>query len=128
VARLVGKLANICPDLPSTDLTGTSVFESITGGDSLLAEPKFEESFEFVPYARLVFSANLPPKSQDASPAFFRRWLVAPFEKTFQVGAAGTIPRADLDAMLADPAELSGVLNKALLALAASDPIWLQRS
>ncbi len=119
VARLVGKLANICPDLPSTDLTGTSVFKSITGGDSLLAERKFEESFEFVPYSRLVFSANLPPKSQDASPAFFRRWLVVPFEKTFQAGAAGTIPRAELDAMLADPAELSGVLNKALLALEA---------
>ena len=98
MARLVGKLANICPDLPSTDLTGTSVFKSITGGDSLLAERKFEESFEFVPYARLVFSANLPPKSQDASPAFFRRWLVVPFEKTFQAGAHGTIPRAELDA------------------------------
>lgn len=119
VARLVGKLANICPDLPSNDLTGTSVFKSITGGDSLLAERKFEESFEFVPYSRLVFSANLPPKSQDASPAFFRRWSVVPFEKTFQAGAPGTIPRAELDAMLADPTELSGVLNKVLLALAA---------
>jgi hypothetical protein len=36
----VGKLANICPDFPSTDLAATSVFKSITGGDSLLAELK----------------------------------------------------------------------------------------
>jgi P4 family phage/plasmid primase-like protien len=119
VARLIGKLANICPDLPSTDLTNTSVFKAITGGDALLAEYKFKDSFEFVPYARMVFSANHPPKSQDASPAFFRRWLVVPFERTFADGAPGTIRSDKLDAMLSDPAELSGVLNKALEALAA---------
>lgn len=118
VSRLVGKLANVCPDLPSNDLTSTSVFKAITGGDAMVAERKFEQAFEFVPYARLLFSANFPPKSQDASPAFFRRWLVVPFEKTFAAGAAGTIPRGQLDTMLADPAELSGVLNRALGALA----------
>lgn len=74
---------------------------------------------EFVPYSRLVFSANHPPKSQDASPAFFRRWLVVPFERTFQAGSPDTIPRDQLDARLSDPAELSGVLNKALEALAS---------
>jgi putative DNA primase/helicase len=118
-ARLIGRLANICPDLPSTDLTSTSVFKAITGGDPLMAEYKFQDSFEFLPYARLVFSANHPPKSQDASPAFFRRWLVVPFERTFADGAPDTIPSDKLDAILADPAELSGVLNRALDGLAA---------
>ncbi len=119
VARLVGRLANICPDLPSEDLSSTSIFKAITGGDALLAERKFEESFEFVPFARLIFSANHPPKSQDASSAFFRRWVVVPFERTFHAGDPGTLPRDQLDAMLADPTELSGVLNKALEALKA---------
>jgi P4 family phage/plasmid primase-like protien len=118
-ARLIGRLANICPDLPGTDLTSTSVFKAITGGDPLMAEYKFKDSFEFIPYARLVFSANHPPKSQDASPAFFRRWLVVPFERTFADGAPDTIPSDKLDAMLSDPTELSGVLNKALEALTA---------
>jgi putative DNA primase/helicase len=118
-ARLIGRLANICPDLPTTDLVSTSVFKAITGGDPLMAEYKFKDSFEFIPYARLIFSANHPPKSQDASPAFFRRWLVVPFERTFADGASGTIPRDRLDAMLAAPTELSGVLNKALEAIAA---------
>jgi P4 family phage/plasmid primase-like protien len=118
-ARLIGRLANICPDLPGTDLTGTSVFKAITGGDPLMAEYKFKDSFDFVPYARLVFSANHPPKSQDASPAFFRRWIVVPFERTFADKAPDTIPGDKLDAILSDPAELSGVLNKALIALAA---------
>ncbi len=119
VARLVGKLANICPDLPSNDLSSTSVFKAITGGDVMLAERKFEESFEFVPFARLIFSANHPPKSQDSSPAFFRRWLVIPFERVFQDGEADTTPRELLDKALSDPNELSGVLNKALEALAS---------
>ena len=118
VARLVGRLANICPDLPSTDLDSTSVFKAITGGDPLQAEYKFKDSFEFVPYARLVFSANHLPKSQDASAAFYRRWHVVPFERTFEDGAPDTIPSDKLDAMLSAPAELSGVLNKALEALA----------
>jgi putative DNA primase/helicase len=118
-ARLLGRLANICPDLPSTDLTNTSVFKAITGGDPLMAEFKFKDPFEFVPYARMVFSANHPPKSQDASPAFFRRWLVVPFEHTFPDGAPDTIPSDRLDAMLSNPPELSGVLNKSLEALAA---------
>ncbi len=117
-ARLIGKLASICPDLPSTDLASTSVFKAITGGDALQAEYKFKESFDFIPYARLVFSANHPPKSQDASPAFFRRWLVMAFERTFAEDAPDTIPSDELDAMLANPTELSGVLNKALEAIA----------
>ena len=111
-ARLVGKLANLCSDLPSQHLAGTSVFKGLTGGDVMLAERKFVDSFEFLPFARLIFSANHPPRSADASHAFFRRWLVIPFPCTFE--PAEQTPRHELDARLADPAELSGVLNKAL--------------
>ena len=53
-ARLMGKLANICPDLPSTHLTETSVFKAIVGGDDLHAEYNYAESLEFQPYCRLV--------------------------------------------------------------------------
>jgi P4 family phage/plasmid primase-like protien len=114
-ARLVGKLANICPDLPSTHLTETTVFKAITGGDDLHAEYKYRESFEFRPYCRLVFSANHVPRSGDASHAFFRRWLVVPFERTFE--PSQQVPREVLDARLSDPKELSGVLNRALALL-----------
>jgi P4 family phage/plasmid primase-like protien len=115
-ARLVGRLANICPDLPSEHLAGTSMFKAITGGDIITAEYKYRDSFEFAPFARLVFSANHLPRSGDGSPAFFDRWLVIPFRRTFR-GTAQETPRAELDARLADPDELSGVLNKALAVL-----------
>jgi P4 family phage/plasmid primase-like protien len=114
-SRLVGKLANICPDLPSDHLTSTSTFKAITGGDRITAEYKFRDSFDLLPFARLVFSANHPPRSGDASHAFYRRWLVVPFDRTFE--REEQIPRSILDARLSDPKELSGVLNRALEAL-----------
>jgi len=114
-SRLVGKLANICADLPSEHLESTSMFKALTGGDTMLAERKYGDSFEVTPFARLIFSANHPPRSADASHAFFRRWVVIPFERTFD--GTDAVPRAELDARLSSPGELSGVLNRALAAL-----------
>lgn len=117
-ARLVGKLANICPDLPTAHLSSTSTFKALTGGDVLSAEHKFKDSFEYLPFCKLVFSANRPPHSDDSTHGFFRRWQVVPFVRCFEEGAKDTRTREEMDARLADPAELSGVLNKVLLALA----------
>ena len=116
-ARLVGKLANICPDLPTVALSGTLMFKALTGGDTITGERKFEASFEFRPYSRLVFSANSAPRSDDATHGFFRRWLVIPFTRTFDETDVRTVPRAVLDARLSAPGELSGLLNRALDAL-----------
>jgi putative DNA primase/helicase len=116
-ARLMGKLVNVCPDLPSAYLESTSVFKAIVGGDRIPAEYKFRDGFDFEPFARLLFSANHPPKSGDSSEGFFRRWVVIPFEKTFSHDQAGYVPRDVLLARLTAAAELSGVLNRALDAL-----------
>jgi putative DNA primase/helicase len=117
-ARLLGKLANICADLPTTHLETSSTFKAITGGDEITGEFKFHDSFSFVPFARLLFSANHPPISRDASPAFFDRWIVIAMDQVFR-GTAEEVDRATLDAKLAAPSELSGALNRALDALPA---------
>jgi putative DNA primase/helicase len=117
-ARLYGKLANICADLPSEHLKDTSVFKRITGGDLLTMEEKFRTSFDYVPFARLIFSANRPPFSDDGSEAYFDRWIVVPFQRKLR-GAREEIQRNVIDARLAQPSELSGLLNKALQALPA---------
>lgn len=114
-AGLVGKLANISADLPSEHLAGTSVFKSISGGDALNVERKFGHAFEFTPFCRMIFSANHPPRSPDASHAFFRRWLAIPFDRTF--ADHEQISPETLDASLSTPQELSGLLNRALDAL-----------
>ena len=110
--RLIGKLANICADMPSAHLASTSVFKEITGGDPIPAERKFQGGFEFVPFCRLIFSANHYPESSDSSMAFFRRWVVVPFHRTFEEKERRG--KDELDAELATPSELSGVLNRAL--------------
>ena len=116
VARLQGKLANICPDLPGERLTDSSVFKAITGCDRITGELKYRNSFEFTPFVRLLFSANQLPSSRDASSAYFDRWVILPLENSFR-NTAREIPRSVLDASLADPVELSGALNHALAAL-----------
>ena len=112
-ARLFGKLANVCPDLPTEHLAGTSVFKAITGGDSITGEYKFKDSFDFTPFVRLVFSANSPPLAHDASEGFFDRWLVVPFDRPFR-GEGNEIPSATLDALLSEPSEQSGLLNRVI--------------
>ena len=44
-ARLYGKLANICPDLPGERLASSAMFKSITGCDRITAEIKYRDSF-----------------------------------------------------------------------------------
>jgi P4 family phage/plasmid primase-like protien len=111
-AQLVGKLANVCADLPSTSLQNTSFFKAVVGGDRITVERKNQHPFDVKLYARLVFSANHLPRAADSSHAFFRRWEVLPFLRTFE--AHEQIPRRELDARLSSPKELSGVLNRAL--------------
>jgi putative DNA primase/helicase len=115
-ARLYGKLANICPDLPGEQLTGSAVFKSITGCDRITAEFKYRDSFEFRPFARVLLSANHLPASRDAAKAFFDRWLMVPFPRCFR-GTANELPRRMMDTILSSPGELSGALNRALPAL-----------
>jgi putative DNA primase/helicase len=87
------------------------MFKTLVTGDSITAERKFGQPFTFSNYARLLFSANRLPSSSDRTHAFYRRWLIVPFEQTFTGKAADKQLRAKLQA------ELSGILNRALAGL-----------
>ncbi|MBA2240030.1 MAG: hypothetical protein H0W09_02110 [Solirubrobacterales bacterium] len=112
-AELYGRLVNVYADLDARALQASSTFKAITGGDRILAERKYADAFSFTPYARLLFSANEPPPSPDSSNAFFRRWLILRFEQRFD----GRKADRRLLERLTTPAELSGLLNKAIEAL-----------
>jgi putative DNA primase/helicase len=115
-ADLYGKLANVFADLDARALRSSGEFKAITGGDAVRAERKHRDSFSFVPYARLLFSANQPPPTSDSSQAFFDRWIVVPFHRRIR-GSTGE--DRDILAKLTTQHELSGLLNRALEALAA---------
>ncbi|MFY9488064.1 MAG: phage/plasmid primase, P4 family [Solirubrobacterales bacterium] len=111
VADLYGKLANVCADISSNELSSSARFRAITGGDPIQGEHKFMPSFKFVPYSRLIFSANKFPPIKNPTNALFDRWIVIPFEKRFR----GTENEdRDLLKKLLTPEEMSGVLNYAL--------------
>jgi len=74
------------------------MFKALTGGDVVSGEHKFKDSFEFISSAKLLFSANRPPRSDDATHGFFRRWDVVPFTRCFEPGFQGTANREELDA------------------------------
>jgi P4 family phage/plasmid primase-like protien len=112
VADLYGKYANIAADLPDKPLQYTGTFKMLTGGDMLTAEFKFKQGFPFRNYAKLIFSANKLPETNDDTDAFFRRWLLPVFPNTFSGKNAKS--KAALLAELTTDEELSGLLNKAL--------------
>lgn len=112
-AELVGKVANIYPDLPAQALENSDVFKAIVSGDSIKAERKFGQPFILKPFARLLFSANELPKSKDLTDAFFRRWVIIPFPNKFE----GAQADRDLISRLTTPEALSHLLNRALAGL-----------
>jgi putative DNA primase/helicase len=114
-ADLYGRLANICADISARELNSSSKFKAITGGDRISGERKHQPAFDFMPFARLLFSANEFPSVRDGSKAFYDRWVVLPCEQSIR-GAVDEDNKI-LDALTA-PAELSGFLNLALQGLA----------
>lgn len=73
---LFGKLGNICADIDATGIRATKVFLMLTGGDVLRGQKKHMDAFNFRSYAKLVFSCNEIPESENKSPAYYNRWLV----------------------------------------------------
>jgi phage/plasmid-associated DNA primase len=111
-ADLYGKLANIHADLPAIRLKHTGIFKMLTGQDLIWANVKHKKPFTFRNYAKLLYSANELPATNDTSEAFWRRWLLITFPNTFPDGDPKTDP--NILSKLTTPEELSGMLNWAL--------------
>jgi len=109
--ELFGKMVNIAPDIPAKALSTSSRFKAIVAGDGISGEKKGKDPFEFIPYCKLLFSANQIPETYDFSEAFFRRWVLVEFPHNFE-DTAECIPDLRDDFITKD--ELSGILNWAL--------------
>src|SRR5918996_1207778 len=57
-----------------------------------LSDIKYGKAFGYRNHAKLIFSANRIPDSDDTSYAYFKRWLILSFDKTFD----GTLKDTDL--------------------------------
>ena len=116
LAGLIGKLANIVDDLSSSELKQTGVLKRVTDKKGYLeAEKKgIQDRFGFFNRAKLIFSCNQVPLTEDKSRAFFRRYIPIYFSNHFIVKK-----NADKKLLekLTTEEELSGFLNLSLKAL-----------
>lgn len=115
LAQIHGKLANTFADIPAKSLETSNVFKTVVSGDGVSAEFKGKDSFNFRPYAKLLFSANELPHTTDVTDGFFRKWIILPFNNKF---GPGGLPRdPNILEKITTEEELSGLLNRALDAL-----------
>lgn len=122
-AALKDKLANIGADLPDRAVKETGMFKMLTGHDTLSYERKGQDASSFRNHAKLIFSANKIPDARDTTEAYFSRWVIVEFPWTFVRDPKTPTQkkardRKELTGELTTPAELSGLLNKAVAALA----------
>lgn len=107
-ADLDGKLANIHPDIESDEIRRTGKVKAMISGDPINVQKKNQHSFTMSSFAKHIFSANSIPDVDEVNDAFFQRWLVIDFDKTFR----GTEEEnKNLLDEITTPEELSGLLN-----------------
>ena len=82
-ANLVGKSANIFPDLEQNELRHTGKVKAITSNEGIEVQKKHQQGFTLYPFCKLLFSCNRFPKVFDQSQGFFRRWIIVKWERDF---------------------------------------------
>jgi len=113
INSLYGKLANIAGDMPSKGLKRTGILKSLTGEDVVNADIKYKKDFNFVNFAKFIFSANTLPMTDDDTYAFYRRWILISFPYTFEGKNCDT----DIIEKISTEKEMSGLFNYAVAGL-----------
>ena len=91
VADLVGKLANLGDDIPAGYLSGdgASVWKRAVTGETIKADVKYGDTFDFNPCAVQVFSMNVIPRLSADDDGLYRRLAFIPFRRHFEPGVEG---------------------------------------
>jgi len=113
-AYLYGKYANIYPDVPKNPIRSTGTFKLLTGNDQISADRKNRDYINFVNIAKLVFSCNIVPSTEDDTLAWYRRWIIATCDTTFE---NQDNEDKNIFDKISTPTELSGFLNWCLQGL-----------
>jgi putative DNA primase/helicase len=82
-AEIFGKLANIGDDIDSEYIQSNAVFKKLVTGETVNAERKGKDPFEFNNYGKLIFSANEMPRINDRTDGLISRLIIIPFNAKF---------------------------------------------
>lgn len=83
-AQLYGKLANVCGELTASTLTDTDMLKSLSGGDSIQAEFKGKDGFDFENKAKIITACNSIPNCKDMTDGWYQRQYILPFLEKFR--------------------------------------------
>ncbi len=103
-AKLANKLVNYASEINGK--LEASIFKQLVSGEPVEARLPYGEPFILKQYARMIFNCNELPKDVEHTAAYFRRFLIIPFDVT--------IPESEQDKNLHTKIilnELSGVFN-----------------
>jgi P4 family phage/plasmid primase-like protien len=102
---MVNKLVNIDADVAKDAANYEAEFKIITTGEPIACNQKFIETFEFLPYCKIVLAANIFPKISDHSSAFYKRLVLIPLDRIFEEQEKNRLLNIQLKE------ELPGILN-----------------
>ncbi len=103
-ALLASKLLNYGSEVKGN--AESDIFKQLVSGEPIQACMKYRDPFIMTDYAKICFNCNELPRDVEHTEAYFRRFLIVPFDVT--------IPEKDRDPRLAQKIiakELSGVFN-----------------
>lgn len=112
--QLIGKLINICSDLPSARMEFTGNFKAITCGESVIDSYKGKDEFCFRSNAKMWFSCNELPTIADRSNGFYRRLVIITMNEKPEK------PDPNLTKKLTDLKEINYFLYQSFKAYAAA--------
>ena len=107
-AKLKDKLVNDGSEISSGNMD-VDMFKRLVSGEPVSAREKYKTSFDLKNNCKFIFNANKLPSNIEHTEAYFRRFLIIPYEQT--------IPDSEKDPELHTKIidnELPGVLNWAL--------------
>ena len=81
--NLDGKLLNISSEIKSEKIYSTSDFKTLTGGDSVEVEKKFQNAYTTEIYCKYILLANEMFQTDDNSEGFYRRLMIIPFNQHY---------------------------------------------
>jgi P4 family phage/plasmid primase-like protien len=110
--NLVGKLANVHPDMSDQTVSTMQMFKKLTGRDTIAADVKFEQPIRFQNFATLIFACNRMPVLEDDTRGNWRRWILIDFPNTFERGDDDYVAKQELMAELTTEEELQGLLSR----------------
>jgi P4 family phage/plasmid primase-like protien len=117
LARLYGKLMNICSEPRTRFELETELLKMVTGDDSIDAELKnIQKPLKFTSFAKFFVQANRLPRVADNTDSFWERVLIVKFSQKFTDALGNRIANVE-KTWLGDEEERSGVLNWMLAGL-----------